>query len=214
MKHYTRLIGIVAVLLVAALMLGICVFASGESDFSMAGDTSSTTTKVKGDTAAEVIANAFACKDFSDEPLTDEEVEAIILAGINAPSAMNSQPWQFIIVENDELKENLVSTTDCTVIIIAVPTEDSMGASMQFMAGLAAESMYLYAQSIGLAANMYVATCEMIINVDDDSKATYGIASDYEAAIILGIGHYADEVDAYSSATVRNDYDSFVTVIE
>lgn len=211
MKTRTRLTTAIALVLLAALMMSVCAFASGEAS----GETTSeTVTKVKGETADEVILNAFACKDFSGEALTDEEIEAIIQAGINAPSAINSQPWQFIIIENNELKESLVSTTDCTVIIVAVPTEDSMGASMQFQAGLAAESMYLYAQSIGLAANMYVAPCAMTINVDDDSKALYGISADYEAAIVLGIGHYADEADAYSSATARNDYDSFVSVVE
>ncbi|MCD8115564.1 MAG: nitroreductase family protein [Oscillospiraceae bacterium] len=211
MKKHTRLTTAIILVLLAALMMSVCAFASGEAS----GETESgTVTKVKGETAAEVILNAFACKNFSDEELTDDEIEAIIQAGINAPSAMNSQPWQFVLIENDELKESLVSTTSCAVIIVAVPTEDSMGASMQFQAGLAAESMYLYAQSIGLAANMYVAPCSMTINVDDESKALYGIAEGYEAAIVLGIGHYADEADAYSSATARNDYDSFVSVVE
>ncbi|MCD7769094.1 MAG: nitroreductase family protein [Oscillospiraceae bacterium] len=211
MKKRTRLTTAIILILLAALMMSVCAFASGEAS----GETeSNTVAKVKGETAAEVILNAFACKNFSDEELTDDEIEAIIQAGINAPSAMNSQPWQFVLIENDELKESLVSTTSCTVIIVAVPTEDSMGASMQFQAGLAAESMYLYAQSIGLAANMYVAPCSMTINVDDESKALYGIAEGYEAAIVLGIGHYADEADAYSSATARNDYDSFVSVVE
>jgi hypothetical protein len=31
---------------------------------------------------------------------------------------------------------------------------------------------------------------------------------------VLGIGHYADEVDAFASASARNDVSDFVTVID
>lgn len=203
MKKASRITALVLALILA---LSLCVFASGEASGSTSGETTETAPKTPGETPAEVILAAMACRNFSDEPLTQEQVDAILLAGANAPSAFNSEPWKFIVLENAEKKVGLISDEVATCIIVAVPVEDyNLGANSQFAAGLAAESMYLYAQASGLAANMYVAPCDLVINVSDDSKAEYGISPDYEAAIILGIGNYADEVDAFASASARTD---------
>lgn len=163
------------------------------------------------ETAADWIMSAFSCKSFTDEPVADETVAEIVQAGINAPSAINGQPWQFIIVKNEEAKAKLVSGAPA-VVILAVPEEDyNPGGNSQFAAGCAAESMYLYAQSIGLGAHMYTAPVAMTIASD---PAAYGIPDGYEAAVVLAFGYYEDFVDAASGASVRNEYDTFVSVLE
>lgn len=212
MKKASRITAIVLAL-VLALSLG--ALASGEASGGASGETTATAPKTPGETPAEVIMAAMACRNYSDEPLTQEQVDAILTAGANAPSAFNGEPWKFIVVENTEKKVGLISDDVATCIIVAVPVADyGLGANSQFAAGLAAESMYLYAQASGLAANMYVAPCDITINVSDDSKAAYGITPDYEAAIILGIGNYADEVDAYASASARTDVAEMTVVVE
>lgn len=212
MKKASRITAIVLTL-VLALSLG--ALASGEASGGISGETTATAPKTPGETPAEVILAAMACRNYSDEALTQEQVDAILLAGANAPSAFNGEPWKFIVVENTEKKIGLISDDVATCIIVAVPVADyGMGANSQFAAGLAAESMYLYAQASGLAANMYVAPCDITINVSDESKAEYGITPDYEAAIILGIGNYADQVDAYASASARTDVAEMTIVVE
>ena len=204
-----------ALLLVLAMVLSLGALASGEPSGEASSETTEAAPKTPGETPAEVILAAMSCRNFSEEPLTQEQIDAILAAGANAPSAFNSQPWKFVIVENTEKKLGLISDENATCIIVAIPVADyNLGANSQFAAGLAAESMYLYAHAEGLAANMYVAPCDMTINVSDESKAEYGISADYEAAIILGIGNYADEVDAYASASARNPVAEMVTVVE
>ncbi len=214
MKKLTHILALVLALVMA---LSLCVFASGEASGGPSGGASeeATAPKTPGETPAEVILAALACRNYSDVPLTEEQVDAILTAGANAPSAFNGQPWQFIVIENTEKKVALISDEVATCILVAVPVADyGLGANSQFAAGLAAESMYLYAQAAGLAANMYVAPCDMFINVSDESKAEYGITPDYEAAIILGIGNYADEVDAFASASARSDVAEMTVVVE
>ena len=214
MKKLTHILALVLALVMA---LSLCVFASGEASGGPSGGASeeATAPKTPGETPAEVILAALACRNYSDVPLTEEQVDAILTAGANAPSAFNGQPWQFIVIENTEKKVGLISDEVATCILVAVPVADyGLGANSQFAAGLAAESMYLYAQAAGLAANMYVAPCDMFINVSDESKAEYGITPDYEAAIILGIGNYADEVDAFASASARTDVAEMTVVVE
>lgn len=195
------------------LALGMAAFASGEASGSASqtrGDVQEITVP---ETAADWIMDAFSTKSFTDEPVDDALVADIVQAGINAPSAQNKQPCRFIIVKDEALRSALAKTP--VVVIVAVPTESyTGGGDSQFAAGLAAEAMYLYAQASGLGAHMYTAPVEMTINKSADSQAAYGIPEGYEAAVVIGFGYYADFVDAASAATVRNEYDSFVTVLE
>ncbi len=40
-------------------------------------------------------------------PATEEQLKRIILAGTKAPSAMNTQPWEFVVVEDQSIINNL-----------------------------------------------------------------------------------------------------------
>ena len=205
-NKWIALLGVLALLL----SLSAAAFASGEASGASAtrGDVTEVT---EPETAAEYVMSAFSCKSFTDKAVADETVEEIIRAGINAPSAINGQPWQFIIVKNEDLKAKLVKGAPA-VVIVAVPEADyNPGGNSQFAAGCAAESMYLYAQTIGVGAHMYTAPVAMTIAAD---PAAYGVPEGYEAAVVLAFGYYDDFVDAASAASVRNEYDTFVSVLE
>jgi nitroreductase len=52
-----------------------------------------------------------ACRDFSDEPVPDEDVERILRAATHAPSAENTQPWVFIVVRDESVLSALSDLT-------------------------------------------------------------------------------------------------------
>lgn len=56
----------------------------------------------------ELIKNTRSIRRFRPEPIPDEYVDKIIEAGRWAPSAGNSQPWEFIVVKEQELKDKIV----------------------------------------------------------------------------------------------------------
>jgi nitroreductase len=56
----------------------------------------------------ELIKNTRSIRRFRPEPIPDEYVDQIIEAGRWAPSAGNSQPWEFIVVKKQELKDSIV----------------------------------------------------------------------------------------------------------
>jgi len=55
----------------------------------------------------KTIAERYACRDFLSEPLTDEQVGAIVDAALAAPSAVNRQPWHVIVITDKNLIEEL-----------------------------------------------------------------------------------------------------------
>lgn len=44
---------------------------------------------------------------FTDEKVSDEDIDKILSAGINAPSAMNTQPWHFTAITDEEVTAQL-----------------------------------------------------------------------------------------------------------
>lgn len=51
----------------------------------------------------ETILNRRSVRVYSDEQIRQEDLELILKAGVYAPSACNSQPWHFTVVQNKEL---------------------------------------------------------------------------------------------------------------
>jgi nitroreductase len=47
-------------------------------------------------------------RSYDPRPVPKDIIQAIIAAGNEAPSAMNSQPWRFVIVEDMKIKEKLL----------------------------------------------------------------------------------------------------------
>ena len=86
MKKKGLLIGIVLMMI---LSLAACMGSSSTSD------------------AAKVLTEAKTTQFFSDEAVSDEDVEKILSAGVNAPSAMNTQPWHFTAVTDGDVAQKL-----------------------------------------------------------------------------------------------------------
>jgi len=57
----------------------------------------------------QVIAQRYSCRDFKSEMPSDDVLQAIAKAAVQAPSAMNRQAWRVIVVKDKELMEDLES---------------------------------------------------------------------------------------------------------
>ncbi|HZK01946.1 MAG TPA: nitroreductase [Anaerovoracaceae bacterium] len=57
----------------------------------------------------KVIAKRYSCRDYKKEMPSEEVLQAIGQAAIQSPSARNRQPWQVIIVKDNELIKDLQS---------------------------------------------------------------------------------------------------------
>jgi 5,6-dimethylbenzimidazole synthase len=44
---------------------------------------------------------------FLDQPIEDEKINQILVAAVNAPSVGFSQPWEFVLVKNKEIKQQI-----------------------------------------------------------------------------------------------------------
>lgn len=53
-------------------------------------------------TVLEAIATRFSVRRYTDEPVSDEQLEILLRAGFSAPSACNLRPWEFIVIRDRE----------------------------------------------------------------------------------------------------------------
>ena len=83
----------------AALLLAISMTAC-------AGNKASVGTTGSGD-AAKLLTEVKTTQFFTEEKVAEEDVTKILSAGVNAPSAMNTQPWHFTAVTDSEVQKKL-----------------------------------------------------------------------------------------------------------
>lgn len=71
-------------------------------------------------------------RKFTDEPIEKEVIERLLRAAMQAPSAKNSQPWEFIVVTDPELKAKVAKCSEyggftagaaCAIIPLADTTK-------------------------------------------------------------------------------------------
>lgn len=98
-------------------------------------------------------------RKYQDRPVEPEKITEILHAGMQAPSAVNQQPWEFYVVTNREVIENLSRVSqyshcvaDAPVVIVPVYKVD--GIPVPSMAPLdmaiAQENIWLQTDALGL----------------------------------------------------------------
>lgn len=102
-------------------------------------------------------------RSFKKEQIKDEELEAILKAGIYAPSGMNRQSWQFTVVQNKEKINELAKVVreelgrdegynfyaPPTLIMLSNDRDNSNGLAD---CSCALENIFLMANSLGIGS--------------------------------------------------------------
>ncbi len=55
----------------------------------------------------EAITTRASIRKYTDQPLTEQEINTLLLAGFCAPSAMNRRPWHFLVVRDRTLLQQI-----------------------------------------------------------------------------------------------------------
>ena len=105
----TKYVPLIAVISAICLSCGCSQTASPAGDAS--GQTASSmaqTAETAEDTSAvELVSNIATTQYFTDEPVDSDDMETILMAGINTPSAMNQQPWHFSVITDTAVLQQI-----------------------------------------------------------------------------------------------------------
>jgi nitroreductase len=58
----------------------------------------------------DLIKKRRSIRKYTDESVSDEDIRALLEAAMAAPSADNLQPWEFVVVEDESLRQKLAQT--------------------------------------------------------------------------------------------------------
>lgn len=120
----------------------------------------------------KVIENRYSCRSYTGERIEKEKIEAISLAAVQSPSAMNMQPWQIVVIQD----KSLIDEMDVTVMDMLSKQEDKS----------------FYDRIMGRGGKIfYNAPCMYVIAIKNDAALDCGIVSENIAlaASSLGLGN-------------------------
>lgn len=142
-------------------------------------------------------------RSFSDEPLTQQELETLIRAAQQAPSAHNTRPWLFLSLTEREILHRLVPMTPwwalldqcAAAVVICVDTrlleQKSLLPEFQTLSCAAAmENMLLAAHAMGLGG-VWLGMCQGQENYDN-FRQILGIPEWARVIGMAAFGHPAD----------------------
>lgn len=160
-----------------------------------------------GNAVTDLLLSAYSERNYTNQQVTDQQVEVILNCGIKAPSARNQQPWKFTVIKDEAaMKEIINNVVAGNVLIVVSGAESQTGTTPDFDCGLAAENMFVAAHGLGLGARIYGSPA---VNINS-KKEVYQIPAGYKAVVVLRVGNVEKTADAVSSATPRKAFDEIV----
>jgi nitroreductase len=135
------------------------------------------------------IASKREVRAFEDRPLPPEGLERILEAGRVTGSAMNRQPWRFVVLQSDDARRAVAATvyepTNLTGAPVSIAIVVRGGPTADFDAGRAAQNMMLAASNEGVGSTPNgVADREKLAELLE-------LVEGERVAIVLSFGHPA-----------------------
>jgi nitroreductase len=147
-----------------------------------------------GQAVLEAIFARRSVRQYSDNPVNQEDVKTILEAGRWAPSGLNNQPWRFAVVQDSKVKDEVAKQTRYGEIVCNAPliiavfidneasydrTKDCQGI------GACLQNMWLATHALDLGG---VWLGEILKNKERVGEILEAPAT-YELMAVLAIGH-------------------------
>jgi nitroreductase len=127
--------------------------------------------------------------------ISDGDINAILKAGMNAPSGMDEQPWEFVVIDNRKTLEQLSSVKDsggtraCATAshVIVICQQPDKRDFAKINTGITAENMTIEAAHLGIGSLI------MGIHSDESVQAAIknilSIPTDFTAYLMVAFGY-------------------------
>lgn len=133
---------------------------------------------------------------FTDQPVEQETIEKLLRAGMQAPSAHNQQPWEFIVVREKQALKNLsratpyakpVAGSAVTLVLLADSGRFSAPTAWEQDMGACAQNILLEAAHLELGAVWIgIATSDKSM---DYISALYRLPERIKPFALIAVGH-------------------------
>jgi len=134
-------------------------------------------------------------REYQDRPIDRADLDRILEAGRRAPSSMNEQPWDFIVVTDRATLERMadlwrwgahIRGAAAAIALLSPASGDPEAReTFAFDLGQASMSMMLAAADLGIGS------CHSSVGKQADAREVLGFPEDREAVILLSLGYPA-----------------------
>lgn len=111
--------------------------------------------------AIEALLTRRAVREFTQEPVSPDQLETILCAAMHAPSACNQQPWHFVVVTQREQLDaiagvhpyaQMLKQAPVAIIVCADITLETCPGNWAIDCSAAMENLLLAAHALGLGS--------------------------------------------------------------
>ena len=149
----------------------------------------------------EVIKRRYSCRSYDNKPIDPAKLSRILEAARLAPSAKNIQDWRFVVVTDEQMKQNLAIAAreqmfiaGAGAIIVACSNSDYVMSCGQ---PIAAIDVAIALEHIALAAVQEdLATCWIGSFSPDKVRQALDIPQDIDVIELMALGSPTDKARA------------------
>lgn len=153
-------------------------------------------------------------RTYTNQSIEEEKVRELLKSAMQAPSAKNQQPWEFIVVDDQALLQRMseaskgswpLSGAPLAIVTIMKPTDKSPHYAVQDMSA-ATENILLEATNLDLGA-VWIG-CYPLVERTSLVKSVLQIPDPYEPFSVIAIGYPAEtrEIkDRYEKSRIHHN---------
>ena len=160
-----------------------------------------------------VIRERKSVRSFTGEPVSNDDIDKLLHAGMAAPVAINMRPWKFIVVTDQSTLKvladglpyaKMLPKAGTAIIVCAVPEEAALGNETFAIldCACASENILLAAEALGLGA-VWTAVYPRK-EVMDFVRKKLNIPADVIPLNVIPVGYPTGEEDARDKYDPRN----------
>ena len=162
--------------------------------------------------AIENILTRRSVRSYTDQDVEPEKLEAILEAGMAAPSGKNGQPWDFIVLTRREILDEMAERLPYAKMLrearvaIAVCADRTKSPYWYVDCSAAAENILLAAHALGLGA-VWTATYPYRDRMDV-VKELCGLPGSYDSLCVIPVGYPAREArpkDNFNAGKIHHE---------
>ena len=154
-------------------------------------------------------------RQYSGEPIAQEDLERICEAGRRAPSAGNWQPWNLVVVaDRAQLTElakvwerggrHIASSAATIALVAKEPDDEQQGQWLMYDFGQATAYMMLAAADLGIGSG------HSAVIDQEQARRVLGFPDGYRAVFLIGLGYPADQALRPLTRPNRRPFDQVV----
>ena len=166
----------------------------------------------------KAIADRRSNRGYKSAPLTQEQLDALLAAGMQSPSAMNRQPWHFSVVQSRPILDDINKAVSAAmrrdvgdifygapcVIFISCEPDTRWG---RLDSGIACENIALAAQGLGLGSVILgMPEPAFASEQGGEFNARLKFPPTHKFAVAIAVGIPSDTKEAHPFMENRIDY--------